>query len=141
MPRINDRLVIPDQELRYTFSRSPGPGGQQVNKLNTRVTLWFDLEASPSLSEAEKGRLRLRLQTRINKAGQLWVVAFASRSQHANREAALLRFATLMAEALTEERPRLETKVPKASRRKRLEAKRHRATIKSQGRRKVEREE
>lgn len=141
MPRITDRLTIPDQELRFTFSRSPGPGGQQVNKLNTRVTLWFDLDASPSLTEAEKARLHQRLATRINKAGQLWVVAFASRSQHANREAALLRFATLLAEGLAVERPRRETKVPKASRRKRLEAKRHRATIKSQGRRKVDREE
>jgi len=138
MPRITEGLAIPDQELSFTFSRSSGPGGQHVNKVNSRVTLWFDLEASPSLSDRQKARLRQRLATRINKEGRLWLVAFASRSQHANREAALLRFANLLREALAEDRPRFETKIPRASRQNRLDAKKHRANIKGQSRRKVE---
>jgi ribosome-associated protein len=137
MPRINDHLTIPDQELGFTFSRSPGPGGQHVNKVNSRVTLWFDVNASPSLTDREKERLHQRLSTRINKEGRLWLVVFASRSQHANREAALLRFADLLREALAEETPRRETKIPKASKQRRLTDKKHRATIKKQSRRKV----
>lgn len=137
MPQINSELTIPDHELSFTFSRSPGPGGQHVNKVNSRVTLWFDLMASPSLSNEQKARLRQRLATRINREGRLWLVAFASRSQHANRDSACLRFAVLLAEALNEERPRRETRIPKASRQNRLDSKRHRATIKSQSRSKV----
>lgn len=138
MPRITEGLSIPDQELSFTFSRSSGPGGQHVNKVNSRVTLWFDLEASQSLSDRQKARLRQGLATRINKEGRLWLVAFASRSQHANREAALVRFANLLREALTEDKPRFDTKVPRASRQARLTAKKHRANIKGQSRRKVE---
>ncbi len=141
MPRITPDLTIPDHELGFTFSRSPGPGGQHVNKVNSRVTLWFDLEASPSLSDGQKARLRERLATRINKQGRLWLVVFASRSQHANREAALARFATLLQDALAEDKPRFDTKVPRASRQKRLNAKKHRATLKQQSRRKVQAED
>ena len=138
MPPINTHLTIPDRELSFSYSRSPGPGGQHVNKVNSRVTLWFDLDASPSLSARQKARVHQRLATRINKQGRLWLVAFASRSQHANREAALARFATLLQGALAEERPRLDTKVPKASRQRRLDAKKHRTAIKQQSRRKVQ---
>ena len=138
MPPITPALTIPDREISFSYSRSPGPGGQHVNKVNSRVTLWFDLDASPSLSDRQKARLRERLATRINKQGRLWLVAFAERSQHANREAVLSRFATLLGNALAEERPRFETKVPKASRQRRLAAKKHRATLKQQSRRKVQ---
>jgi len=138
MPQITPTLFIPDHELDFTFSRSPGPGGQHVNKVNSRVTLWFNLTASPSLSEGQKARLRQRLATRINKEGRLWLVAFASRSQHANREAACLRFAALLQGALAEDKPRHDTKVPRASRQKRLNAKKHRAAIKQGSRRKVQ---
>ena len=139
MPLINAHLSIPDQELSFAYSRSPGPGGQHVNKVNSRVTLWFDIDASPSLSERQKERLRARLATRINKQGRLWLVAFAERSQHANREAAIVRFATLLRMALREERPRLATKVPRASRLRRLETKKHRAALK--GRRRAREED
>lgn len=141
MPQITTHLTIPDKELSFTFSRSSGPGGQHVNKVNSRVTLWFDVEASPSLSDRQKSLLCQRLATRINKEGRLWLVAFASRSQHANREAALLRFAKLLREALSEDKARLGTKIPRASRQKRLDTKKHRATIKGQSRGKVQSED
>lgn len=141
MPHITPSLTIPEQELSYSYSRSPGPGGQHVNKVNSRVTLWFDLDASPSLSAPQKARLHQRLATRINKEGRLWLVVFASRSQHANREAALSRFAALLQEALAEDTPRQPTKIPKASRRQRLSDKKHRATLKQQSRRRVHNED
>jgi ribosome-associated protein len=141
MPQITPDLSIPLSELSFTFSRSSGPGGQHVNKVNSRVTLWFDLMASPSLSDHHKSLLSQRLATRINKEGRLWLVAFASRSQHANREAALVRFANLLRDALSEDRPRRDTKVPKASRQQRLDAKKRRSTIKGQSRRRVESED
>ncbi|MDD5760090.1 MAG: alternative ribosome rescue aminoacyl-tRNA hydrolase ArfB [Desulfobulbaceae bacterium] len=141
MPQITAHLTIPDHELSFTFSRSSGPGGQHVNKVNSRVTLWFDLHASPSLSGQQKSLLHQRLATRINKEGKLWLVVFASRSQHANREAAVIRFATLLREALSEDKARLDTKIPRSSRQKRLNAKKHRAIIKGQSRGKVQSED
>lgn len=134
MPWITGTLTIPDQELWFTVSRSPGPGGQSVNKVNSRVTLWFDLAASPALSDEQKARVRQRLATRINKEGRLWLVAYAERSQHANKEAVLSRFATLLSNALVEDKPRHQTKVPPSSRRKRLAAKKHRSTLKQKSR-------
>lgn len=137
MPIINAALFIPDQEIWFTASRSSGPGGQNVNKVNSRITLWFDLETSPSLSDEQKSRIRQRLSTRINKEGKLWLVAYADRSQHANKEEALSRFAALLNNALAEEKPRHKTKVPSSSRRKRLDAKKRRSVLKQKTRRTV----
>src|SRR3954453_10707281 len=97
---IDDNLAIPEEELSFATSRSGGPGGQNVNKLETRVTLRFDLAASPSLSEEQKSRLRERLSTRITRSGVLHVTAQKHRTQGANRDAALERFAELLREAL-----------------------------------------
>jgi len=137
MPQITPLITIPDQELWFTVSRSPGPGGQNVNKVNSRVTLWFDLAGSPSLSETDKAMIQSRLATRINKWGRLWVTAYAERSQHANREMAEARFILLLQEALHQDAPRRQTRVPASSRRQRLAAKKHRAAIKQQSRRPV----
>lgn len=137
MPQINAEIFIPEHELSFTCSRSGGPGGQHVNKVSSRVTLWFDLAGSPSLSEGDKERLRQRLASRINQEGRLWLVARASRSQHDNRQAAILRFARLLAEALSEDPARHPTRVPARSRAKRLQDKRYRAHLKRQGRGKV----
>lgn len=141
MLKITPSLFIPEQELWFTVSRSPGPGGQNVNKVNSRVTLWFDLAASPSLSDQQKAQIRQRLATRINKEDRLWLVAYAERSQHANKEAVLSRFVTLLSNALAEDKPRHQTKVPYSSRRKRLNAKKHRSTLKQKSRRSVTDEE
>jgi len=123
---ITPDLSIPDEELAFVTSRSGGPGGQNVNKLETRVTLRFDLAGSPSLSEEQKERLRQRLATRITKEGILHVTAQRHRTQAANREAAVERFAELLRDGLREEAPRKKTKPSQAAKARRLEAKRRR---------------
>ena len=97
---ITDSLEIPDDELTFTASRSSGAGGQNVNKVNTRVTLTFDLAASSSLTAAEKDRIAERLATRVNKTGVLRVTSQRHRTQAANRDAAVARFTELLRSAL-----------------------------------------
>jgi len=124
---ITEDLSIPDEEVSFATSRSGGPGGQNVNKLETRVTLRFDLAGSPSLSEEQKDRLRQRLATRITKDGVLQVTSQRHRTQGANREAAVERFAELVRENLREETPRKRTRPSRAAKARRLEEKRRRS--------------
>jgi ribosome-associated protein len=130
MVYVMDGLDIPDEELDFTTSRSGGPGGQNVNKVNTRVTLLFDVDGSPLLSEQQRQALRTRLAGRINKGGVLRVVSQRHRTQLANREAAVRRFADLLREALTEAPERVPVELPVRLDRKRLEEKRRRGRLK-----------
>ena len=125
-----DGVDIPDEELMYTTSRSSGPGGQNVNKVSTRVTLLFDVDRSPSLAEEQRELVRRRLGGRINRNGILRVVSQRHRTQSANREAAVARFAALLAEALAEAPERVPTEVPAQVNRRRLEEKRRRSRVK-----------
>ena len=127
---INRQIQIPLSELRFTFSRSPGPGGQKVNKASTRVTLVFDVDASASLSDDQRRRIKRRLRSRITKDGHLRVVSQKSRSQHANREAARERFAELLRWALKRERKRKRTVVPEQAKELRLRDKKRRGILK-----------
>jgi len=124
---ITPGLTIPDEEVSFTTSRSGGPGGQNVNKLETRVTLRFDVGASAVLSEEQKTRLRERLATRITKNGELHVTSQRHRSQVANKDAAVERFAELMGEALQEGVPRRKTRPSRAAKARRLDEKRRRS--------------
>jgi ribosome-associated protein len=130
MLEIGGGLAIPQEELRFTASRSGGPGGQNVNKVSTRVTLWFDVAGSPSLTAEQRSLIRSRLATRISREGMLRVVSQQTRSQAANREAAVDRFVALLRGALARPRPRAKGRIPEAARRERLEEKRRRARIK-----------
>jgi ribosome-associated protein len=121
---ISEDLSILDDEVSFVTSRSGGPGGQNVNKLETRVTLRFDLAGSSSLSPEQKSRLRERLATRITKDGILHVTSQRHRTQAANREAAVERFAELLRENLREEPPRKKTRPSRAAKARRLEEKR-----------------
>jgi ribosome-associated protein len=130
MIEINDGLSIPDEELRFTPSRSSGPGGQHVNKVSTRMTLHFDVGASPSLDERQRRRIATVLSTRINRDGILKLRTGIHRSQTANRRELIERFASLLHDALRPRTPRKRTRRPARSNAKRLEEKKRRGRLK-----------
>jgi ribosome-associated protein len=130
MVQVTPDLEIPDEELVFTTSRSGGRGGQNVNKVSTRVTLRFDVENSPSLSSEMRSRLREQLAGRINRQGVLRVTSQRHRSQHANKEAVVRRFAALLREALEQPPARVPTEVPAEAEARRLEEKRRRSQTK-----------
>lgn len=130
MIKVTDALRIHGDELRFVASRSGGPGGQNVNKVSTRVTLRFDVAGSQSLSEGQRRRVHERLSTRIGKDGVLRVVSQRHRSQAANRRAALERLVELLREALSTAPPRKRTRIPQAARERRLAERKHRSRLK-----------
>lgn len=130
MIEIASGVQISEHELRFSFERSPGPGGQYVNKANTRVTLHFDVGGSMSLSNAQKGRVRKLLANRIGRDGVLKIVSSKERTQLANRRAAVQRLIELITEAFHEAPPRKKTRVPASADRKRLEEKSERSLLK-----------
>ena len=127
---IHRDLRIPSSEISFTSSRSSGPGGQNVNKVSTRVTLLFNVAASPSLTKAQKERLWEHLGTRISQAGVLQVNSQEHRSQLRNRQAALGRFERLLRQALHRPRPRRPTRKPRRAKEERLRRKKQRGQIK-----------
>jgi ribosome-associated protein len=128
--RITDRVSIPLSELSFRFSRSSGPGGQHVNRSETRVELVFDLMGSPSLSERQKARASGRLEGYLDKDGILHLVSQSTRSQLRNREDVVERFRTLLRAALRIRRKRYPTKPTRAARERRLEEKTRRGDTK-----------
>ena len=130
MIKINERTFIPADELIYKASRSSGPGGQNVNKVNTRVTVLFDVANTDYLSDEQKQRILSHLATRTSKEGVLRVVSQKYRTQKANREAAAERLEELLKEALEVKPVRKKTKVPYQKKQRRLEEKKRRSIIK-----------
>jgi len=135
MIEITPDLSIADGELRFSASRSGGPGGQNVNKVSTKVTLTFDVAGSPSLSPEQREHILERLATRISKDGVLQVVSQRHRSQAANREAVVTRFVELLRLALAEESPRVPTRPTRVAKERRVTSKKLRARIKRSRRR------
>lgn len=124
------RERIPVSEFNFLTSRSGGPGGQNVNKVNTKVELRFNISNSSSLSEREKERIFIILKNRINSEAELIIVSQSERSQTGNRKKVTERFFKLVSSALTEKIERRKTNPTKASQNERLEKKKQRATIK-----------
>ena len=127
---INSRLVIPAKELQWRFSRNSGPGGQNVNKTDSRVELIFDLEASSVLGTFLKKRLFEHFGTRL-VAGYLRVVAADGRSQYQNRKLALTRMRNILKEGLNPlPKSRKATKPSMGAKKRRVDNKKQRGEVK-----------
>ncbi len=132
MIKITDDILICEERIVFKFSRSGGAGGQNVNKVNTRVTLFFDVANAASFSDAQKKRILKRLATRANKDGVIRVVSQKYRTQKANRRVVVERLQELLREVLKTRPVRKKTVVPEAVRRRRLEEKKRRSLLKQQ---------
>jgi ribosome-associated protein len=126
---VNDRITIPDTELEEQFIRSSGPGGQNVNKVSSAVQLRFNVLTSLSLTDWAREHLLRGGQ--LTKDGVLVITAQRFREQERNRADARERLAEIIRAAAVPPKPRRTTKVPKSSKRERLEGKKHRGQIKA----------
>jgi len=131
---VSRELRLPLAELEFRATRSGGPGGQHVNTSSTRVEVWWDVGASPSLSEEQRARLMTRLANRLDNSGRLRLVSSTSRSQLRNREDVTERLREVVARALEVPRPRRRTKPTRSSKLARVEAKRRRSAVKRERR-------
>jgi len=123
-------LTIPDEELVERFVRSSGPGGQNVNKVATAVELRFDIANSPTLPEPVRARLLAKRDRRVTDEGVLVLSAQRFRTQDRNREDARERLQAFIATGLHAPKPRIATKPSRAAKKRRLDDKRGRSTIK-----------
>lgn len=128
--KISDDVVIDERELELAAARSSGPGGQHVNKTETKVVLTFDLDRSQSLTPQQKELLRGRLHGRLTRDGRLRLSSQRYRSRAANERDVRDRFAQILEQGLRRPARRKPTRVPAAAKRRRLEDKRKRSVVK-----------
>ena len=128
---LRDGRVVPAECFHLSFARGGGPGGQHVNKTETKVDLRLDLTAAKDvLGEGDVARIRARLATRLDAEGRLCVVVSEHRSQYRNLAEAYDRMVALIAQALVRQKRRIATKPTRGSKRRRIEGKRQRGDIK-----------
>lgn len=127
---VNASISLDPDEIEESFVRSSGPGGQNVNKLATAVQLRFDVRRSPSLPEDVRARLETLAGSRLTRDGVLVLIAQSHRTQERNREDALQRLVSLIRAAAVRQKPRRPTRPTLASKKRRLESKSHRSTVK-----------
>lgn len=130
MIELQNHITIPDECIEYAFSRSSGPGGQNVNKVSTRVTVIFDLAGCGALGEDQKQRIRQAAGSALDKNGRLHVSSQQYRSQWSNRVAALEKLKAVLDKALRPRKKRKKTRVPKGAIERRLAAKKRRSEVK-----------
>lgn len=132
MIEIAQGICISEDDFVFRASRSSGSGGQNVNKLSTRITLLFDVPNCSSLGEVHKRRILEKLTNRADRNGMIRIVSQKFRSQRANRQAAVGRLCELLAAALKSRPPRIKTSVPERAHDRRLRAKKRRSMLKQQ---------
>ncbi|MEM8631198.1 MAG: alternative ribosome rescue aminoacyl-tRNA hydrolase ArfB [Pseudomonadota bacterium] len=131
MLEITQNIAIEDWEITEQFVRASGPGGQNVNKVASAVVLRFEAERSPNLPEAAKRRLRRLAGQRWTRDGAVVIQVSEERSQARNREIARTRLRDLVARSLEKPKPRVATRVSLSQKRKRLDAKKRRSSVKT----------
>ena len=128
--KITQELIIPSNEIQWRFSRSSGPGGQNVNKIESQVEIIFNIEKSKSLNSAQKNLLRKKLNTKIVN-GCLSIKVQKTRSQLKNRQVAIKQLSSLIKSLIiSEEKVRKVTKPTKSSQKRRIESKKKRGKLK-----------
>ena len=121
---------IPEAELQLRAAKAGGPGGQHVNTTDSKVELRWDLQATSALTHTQRERVRDRLGSRLTADGVLILHGSEHRSQQRNRQAVIARFQALVGEALQPPTPRKRTRPSRASKRRRLDAKKRRGELK-----------
>ena len=134
---VTPNLTLPASELSWTAVRSSGPGGQNVNKVATKVELRFDLQGSAVLPETVRTRLRALARNRLDADGRILISSQRTRSQETNLQDARTKLADLVRSALTTQRPRRPTRPSRGAKERRLQSKRMQAE-KKRGRGKVD---
>jgi ribosome-associated protein len=127
------RLRVPESAVRFKFVRARGPGGQNVNKVSSacELRIWL-ADLAPQLRETALDRLKAALGSRLTAAGEIILTSDERRTQEQNREAVLMRLRDILVTAMVEPRRRKKTKPSRASKQRRLTAKKARGAIKSQ---------
>lgn len=131
MPNLTENYRLPEAELSWSYARSGGPGGQNVNKVSSKAVLRWALNLSASVSDAVKARLRATHPAHLTVEGDFLVTSQEYRDQERNRERCLEKLEAMVRAAATPPKPRVKTKPSRAAKRRRIEGKHHQSAKKA----------